>query len=76
MIYAFVLQKLIRAVPFPPYLQTGSCLDVINTSIYYSAHRQLRHSETLTLCEAIIYYATVDQQATILKVSACVNADA
>jgi len=45
----------------------GSDLDVINTTIYYAAHRKLRHTETLTLCEAVIYYATVEQQIKILK---------
>lgn len=52
-------------------LQSPTQLDVINTTIYYAANRKLKHSETLTLVESIIYYATVDQQTGILKVSIC-----
>ena len=50
-------------------LQISTELDVINTTIYYAATRKLRHTETLKLCEAIIYYATVERETVILKVS-------
>jgi len=45
----------------------SSELDVINTTIYYAATRKLRHTETLKLCEAVIYYATVERETAILK---------
>ena len=44
-------------------------LDVINTAIYYAAHRKLRDSETLALVETAIYCATVDQRDQVLKVN-------
>ena len=42
-------------------------MDVINTAIYYAAHRKLRDSETLALVETAIYCATVDQRDQVLK---------
>ena len=50
-------------------LQISTELDVINTTIYYAANRKLRHTETLKLVEAVIYYATVERETVVLKVS-------